>query len=209
MARKKEDIFYTLLKEFGFEIQKTAEDYVELLKGYPETANLIPLMRVHEDRCDECVKKIMEQLLDSFITPFDRDDISELATKLDDVVDAMTGVAVSMELFNTSGTRTEATQMAELTRAAVGEIKVMLDHLPDYKTDRTVLTKAISVGHIENEGDTVYEAALSRLFHEEDLDEYRRGHVVSWMRIFDRMEECLNDCDGAARVVRDVVMKSA
>lgn len=209
MARKKEDIFYTLLKEFGTEIQKTAEDYVELLKGYPGTANLIPLMRVHEDRCDECVKKIMEQLLDSFITPFDRDDISQLATKLDDVVDAMTGVAVSMELFNTSGTRTEATQMAELTRAAVNEIKVMLDHLPDYKNDRTVLTKAISVGHIENEGDTVYESALSRLFHEEDLDEYRRGHVVSWMRIFDRMEECLNDCDAAARVVRDVIMKSA
>lgn len=209
MARKKEDIFYTLLKEFGVEIQKTAEDYVELLKGYPDTANLIPLMRVHEDRCDECVKKIMEQLLDSFITPFDRDDISELATKLDDVVDSMTGVAVSMELFNTSGTRIEATQMAELTRAAVGEIKIMLDHLPDYKTDRLVLTKAISVGHIENEGDTVYEAALSRLFHEEDLDEFRRGHVVSWMRIFDSMEACLNSCDGAARVVRDVVMKSA
>lgn len=209
MARKKEDIFYTLLKEFATEIQKTAEDYLSLLKGYPDSANLIPLMRVHEDRCDECVKKIMEQLLDSFITPFDRNDISDLAIKLDDIADSMTAVAIRMELFNTSGTRTEAVQLAELTLAAVRELKVMMDHLPNYKTDRVVLNRAISVGHIEDEGDTVYEDALRRLFHEEELDDYRRGHVVAWLRLFDRMEQCLDECDAAARVVRNVVMKSA
>ncbi len=206
---KKEDIFYTLFKELVAEIDKAADTYVAIMHGYPETANLIPIMRVHEDRCDQCVKKIMEELYTSFITPFDRDDISSLALRMDDIADSMEAVVVGLDLFNASGTRTEGVQMAELARAAVDDLVVMIDHLPDYKNDRECLKMAIAIGHIEDEGDTVYENGLRRLFHGEDLDEARRGHVVSWMRLFDRMEACLNALDAAAGVVRNVVMKSA
>ena len=52
MARiKKEDPFYTMFKEFGVDIVACAEDYDKLVNGYPETASMIPLMKVHEDRC--------------------------------------------------------------------------------------------------------------------------------------------------------------
>lgn len=206
---KKEDVFYTMFKDFAADIVRVAEDYDKLIHGYPDTANMIPLMKVHEDRCDEHVKHIMEHLYSAFITPFDRDDINNLALRMDDVVDAMEAVAIRLDLFNVSATRTEAVQLADLTLVASRELKEMFDHFPDYKTDRVVMEKAISVGHIEDEGDTVYEAALSRLFHEDNLDEFRRGHVVSWLYIFDRMELCLDSCDSAAGVVRSVVMKSA
>lgn len=206
---KKEDVFYTMFKDFAADIVKVAEDYDKLVQGYPDTANMIPMMKVHEDRCDEHVKRIMEQLYSAFITPFDRDDINDLALRMDDIVDTMEAVAIRLDLFNVSGKRTEAVQLADLTLAAARELKVMFDHFPDYKTDRVVMEKAISVGHIEDEGDTVYESAVSRLFHEDNLDEFRRGHVVSWLYIFDRMELCLDSCDAAAGVVRSVVMKSA
>lgn len=206
---KKEDNFYTLFREFARDLIKVAEDYEVLIKGYPATSTLIPKMRVHEDRCDEHVKKIMNELYSSFITPFDRNDISDLALRLDDVVDYMEGSSVRLDLFNMHGTREEAVQLASLTKEAVADLYLMIDHLPNYKTDRVVMEKAISVGHIEDEGDHVYESALRRLFHEEDIDEYRRGHVVGWLRVFDRMEMCLNACDDAAGVVRSVVMKSA
>lgn len=210
MARtKKEDVFYTLFKEFAADIVRVAEDYDKLVHGYPQTANMIPLMKVHEDRCDEHVKQIMQQLYAAFITPFDRDDINDLALKMDDIVDTMEAVAIRLDLFNMSGTRTEAVQLADLTLAATRELKVMFDHLPSYKTDRVVMERAIAVGHIEDEGDTVYESALRRLFHEDALDDYRRGHVVSWLYTFDRMELCLDQCDAAAGVVRSIVMKSA
>lgn len=205
---KKEDVFYTLFRDFSVNIRKAAEDYVKLVHDYPKTANLIPIMKLHEVHCDDHVKKIMDELYSSFITPFDRDDISDLALRLDDVVDSMESVAIRLELFNTSGTRTEAAQLADLTLCAAKEIENMIAHLADYKKDKEALTYSIEVGHIEDEGDTVYESALYRLFHEDALADARRGHVVSWLRLFDRMENTLNACDAAAQVVRSVVMKS-
>ncbi|MGI6755052.1 MAG: DUF47 domain-containing protein [Atopobiaceae bacterium] len=209
MPHKKEDHFYTLFRDFAKEIVSVAADYEELVSGYPASATLIPVMRVHEDRCDEHVRKIMKELYSSFITPFDRNDISDLALKLDDIVDYMEGSSLRLDLFNMHGMRDEGKQMARLTREAVNELYVMIDHLPNYKTDSVVMEKAISVGHIEDAGDQVYESALHELFHEEDIEEYRRGHVVGWLRVFDRMEMCLDACDAAAGVVRSVVMKSA
>ncbi|WP_072500240.1 DUF47 domain-containing protein, partial [Olsenella phocaeensis] len=160
-------------------------------------------------RSDEHVRKIMKELYASFITPFDRNDISDLALKMDDIVDYIEGVCTGLDLFNMSGTRVEARQMAELTLQAVKELCVMFDHLSDYKSDSVVMEKAIAVGNIEDEGDNVYEQGLRNLFHDDTLDEARRGHVVGWMRVFDRMEGCLDACDAAAGVVRSVIMKSA
>ncbi len=151
----------------------------------------------------------MKELYASFITPFDRNDISDLALKMDDIVDYIEGVCTGLDLFNMSGTRVEARQMAELTLQAVKELCVMFDHLSDYKSDSVVMEKAIAVGNIEDEGDNVYEQGLRNLFHDDTLDEARRGHVVGWMRVFDRMEGCLDACDAAAGVVRSVIMKSA
>lgn len=210
MARvKKEDLFYTLFKDFASDLVKSAEDYAKLVHDYPNTINLIPIMKVHEVHCDEHVKRIMQELYSSFITPFDRDDISNLALALDDIIDEMESVAIRLELFNTSGTRTEAIQLADLTLCAVKEIEKMIGSLENYKKDKQALTYSIEVGNIEDEGDTVYESALYRLFHDDELADARRGHVVSWLRLFDRMENALNACDHAAGVVRSVVMKSA
>ena len=210
MARiKKEDPFYTLLRDFSTEILSSAEDYVRFVEGYPESIAMIPAMKLHEGRADEHVRKIMKELYSSFIPPFDRNDISDLALKMDDIVDYIEGVCTGLDLFNMSTTRVEARQMAELTLQAVKELCVMFDRLPDYKNDPVVMEKAIAVGNIEDEGDNVYERGLRNLFHDDTLDEARRGHVVGWMRVFDRMEGCLDACDAAAGVVRSVIMKSA
>ena len=66
----KEDIFYTLFKEFGAKIVETAEEYSTILDGYPETAARIPQMKVYERECDEKVQRIMKELYTSFVTPF-------------------------------------------------------------------------------------------------------------------------------------------
>ncbi|OFK23547.1 MULTISPECIES: DUF47 domain-containing protein [Olsenella] len=210
MARiKKEDPFYALFREFSQEILNASEDYVRLVGGYPETISMIPTMKLHETRSDAHVRKIMKELYTSFITPFDRDDISDLALKMDDIVDYMESACTGLDLFNMSTTRVEAHQMAELTHQAIVELDVMFNHLANYKRDPLVREKAIAVGEIEDQGDAVYEQGMRHLFHDDSLDEARRGHVVGWLRVFDRMEASLDACDAAAGVVRSIIMKSA
>ncbi|WP_455139822.1 DUF47 domain-containing protein [Thermophilibacter sp.] len=204
---KKEDEFYTMLKEFAALIVEAAEEYHDIVCEFPESKSRIPHMKVYESTCDERVKAIMEKLYVSFITPIDREDISDLALAMDDVCDAMYGVAVRMDLFNLSDQRLEANQISELTVRAVREMQEMIDHLPNYKKDRVVMEKALAVGSIEDEGDTVYQTALRRLFS----DEEKAGgkYAVTWLRIFDRMELCLDACDHVSGIVRDIIMKDA
>ena len=126
---------------------------------------------------------------------------------MDDVVDSMYGVAVRLDLFNIGDLRIEAKQISELTLHAVHEMQEMINHLPDYKKDRVVLDKAIEIGTVEDEGDTVYQKALRRLFSDEE--DASGKYAVTWLRIFDRMELCLDACDRVSGIVRDIIMKDA
>ena len=204
---KKEDEFYTMLKELASLITDAAEEYNGIVCDFPGSMSRIPQMKVYESNADERVKAIMAKLYTSFITPIDREDISTLALAMDDVVDSMYGVAVRLDLFNMSDLRLEAKQISELTVHAVHEMQQMIDHLPDYKKDRVVLEKAIEIGTVEDEGDTVYQKALRRLFSDEE--DASGKYVVSWLRIFDRMELCLDACDRVSGIVRDIIMKDA
>ncbi len=205
-AIKKEDQFYTRLKDFAALIVEAAEEYASIMSDFPQSLSRIQRMRLYETRGDEHVSAIMQQLYVSFITPFDREDISQLALAMDDILDDMKGVSVRLDLFNKQQMRREAVQMADLTLTAVREMQEMIDHLPDYQKDPVVMQKAILVGKIEDEGDTVYESALHRLFHEEATEAL---DGITWLRIFDRMEYVLDACDHTAGIVRSVVMKSA
>ena len=203
---KKEDIYYTLLKQLAAVLVDAGEEYVTIMSGYPETFTRLPRMKMLETRADETVRDIMTRLYTSFITPFDREDIGELALAMDDVVDHMEAATIRLDLFNVRDMRPEAVELAELTLKAVEEMQEMIDHLPDYKRDEMLMKKAIAVGQVEDGGDEVYENALRALFRE---DETRGKESLAWLRLFDRMEHVLDACDHAAGVVRNVVLKSA
>ena len=202
---KKEDVFYTLLKRVAQEMHEAAEEYVSIMRDFPESMARIPRMKVHETTTDEMVADIMKRLYTSFITPFEREDISDLALRMDDVVDLMEAVSIRLDLFRLDHMRPEAVEMAELTRKAVLELEAMMELLPRYKKDEGVMQHAIAVSRIEDGADRVYQNAIRRLFSEEDGGK----EVTTWLRIYEQMENCLNACDRAAGVVRSVVMKSA
>lgn len=206
MAIKKVDPFYEKLQTLAAEILAAAEDYAKLLHGYPDTFSMIPLMKVHETTADKYVGSIMKQLYTSFITPFDRGDISDLALAMDDIVDNMQGVSIRLDLFNIQKIRPEAVQLADLTLEAAREFKTLIDLLPDYKKDSRVMEQALKLSDLEDAGDAAYHEGIRRLF----ADDKRAGReCVTWLRLFDRMEGCLDSCDDAAGIIRSVVMKSA
>ena len=133
MARiKKEDEFYTLLNEFAALIVETSEEYAGIVHDFPHSMSRIPQMKVFETNCDERVKTIMGKLYTSFITPLDREDISDLALAMDNVTDAMYGVTMRLDLFNLSDMRLEAEQIADLTVRAVKDMQEMIFRLPVY-----------------------------------------------------------------------------
>ena len=210
MARqKKEDEFYTLLKEFAALIGETANEYAGIVHDFPNSMTRIPQMKVYENNCDDRVKTIMEKLYTSFITPIDREDLSALALALDNVTDAMYSVTMRLDVFNIKDMRLEAEQFADLTVHASKELQEMMERLPKYdKEPEPVMEKATSIDALEDQGDTVYQNALRRLFHDENVDVDGK-YAVTWLRIFDRMEMVINAYNDVAAIVRNVLLKNA
>jgi predicted phosphate transport protein (TIGR00153 family) len=205
-VKRKEDVFYRLFREYGEKIVTTAEVYKKIFSDdYPATRPLIRSMKDYENVCDDQAKKIFMELSNSFITPFDREDISVLAKRMDDVVDYMEAAASRMDLFAVTEMRPEAVRLAEITVHAVDELSKIMDRLSNFKKDPTVMELALGVDVIEDEGDAVYKTALADLFRED----VPTLEIMKWSRVFDRMELALNACEHACDIVQGVVMKNA
>jgi uncharacterized protein Yka (UPF0111/DUF47 family) len=101
--------------------------------------------------------------------------------------------------------RPEAQRLAQITVRVVGELAKILDRLPNFKKDHTVMELALGVDVIEDEGDAVYKTALADLFRED----VPTLEIMKWSRIFDRMELAIDACEHACDIVQGVVMKNA
>ena len=205
-VKRKEDVFYRLFREYAEKIMAVADVYKKIFSNdYPATRTLIHSMKDYENVCDDQAKKIFMESSNSFITPFDREDINVLTKRMDDIVDYMEAAASRMDLFAVTNMRPEAVKLAEVTVQAVGELVKIMDRLSNFKKDGTVMELALGVDVIEDEGDAIYKTALADLFRED----VPTLEIMKWSRVFDRMELALNACEHACDIVQGVVMKNA
>lgn len=205
-VKRKEDVFYRLFREYAEKIVTTAEVYKRIFSSeYPDSRALINSMKDYENICDDQAKRIFMELGNSFITPFDREDISVLTKRMDDIVDYMEAAASRMDLFAVEDMRPEAIRLAEITVQAIGELAKIMERFSNFKKDPTVMELALGVDVIEDEGDAVYKNALADLFR----GDVPTLEIMKWSRVLDRMELALNACEHACDIVQGVVMKNA
>jgi predicted phosphate transport protein (TIGR00153 family) len=204
-VKRKEDVFYRLFREYAEKIVTASELYMRIFREYPTSKALISGMKDYENICDEQAKKIFIELGNSFITPFDREDIGALVKRMDDVVDYMEAAASRLDLFAVERMRPEAVKLAEITVQAVAELYKIMDRMSNFKKDSSVMELALGVDVIEDEGDAVYKTALADLFRED----VPTLEIMKWSRVLDRMELALDACEHACDIVQGVVMKNA
>ena len=204
-VKRKEDVFYGLFREYGQKLEKVGEVYLRIFKVYPETRAMVSSMKEYENICDDQARRIFMELSSSFITPFDRDDISALTKRLDDIVDYMEAAASRLDLFAIEDMRPEGVQLAEITVTAISQVSKVLDNLSGFKRNNIAMETALAVDVTEDEGDAVYKNALADPFH----GDVPTLEIMKWSRVFDRMELALNACEHACDIVQGIIMKNA
>ena len=204
-VKRKEDAFYGILRAYSKDIVACANAYDSVVRGWPESYSRIPEVKKAEQTCDEHLRSSLQQLADSFITPFDREDLNELVHKMDEVPDLMEDVAARFELFHVSEILPEALRMTEITMAAIAEMDAMFDTLAEFKHDHATIDHIREVKRLEDEGDVVYRGCLGSLFegHADPIE------VIKWKSLLDEMEDVLDAVCDVANVIQGVVMKNA
>lgn len=201
---RKEDEFFVLFQEFSKMTAEASELFLEIVENYQKYSYRIPELREYEERGDEQVNKIMTTLNSSFITPFDREDISSLALKMDDIVDGLENVSARFKLYDIDEMRPEAITMAKLILEATLDLDHAFAKFPDFKKDASVLKETKAANDAEDKGDVTYRDALAAIFRED----IHTIEVLKWKSLLDKMEETLDACKNVANEIQNVVVKN-
>ena len=165
----------------------------------PVTAVADQIKRL-EHECDEISHQILRSIDRTFITPIDREDIHQLAVRLDDVIDLIDGTVRRLVLFSIS----EPTPISKrLSKVIVSITAEMVEAVAALRKQKGVVEICIRMKKLENEGDVAFHEAVASLFRER-VDPIE---VIKWKDIYENMEGCIDHCEAVAHVLESVVLK--
>ena len=155
-----------------------------------------------EHQADQVTHDVVTRLDRVFITPLDREDIHELASRLDDVMDLIDGTARRLLIFHAGVAPEGATLIADVIARATVQLQSGVAAL-EKNTGGTVLDACIQVKRLEEEGDSLYHEWVGRLF-EGQPDALQ---VIKWKEIYDNLEKTLDYIEDAGNVLESISIK--
>ena len=158
-----------------------------------------------EKKGDDVTNQIFDALNHTFITPFDREDISELTSKIDDVVDLIHSLAGKVELYRCTNFSTYMKEMVALINKGSLQIKIAVGGLHDFKNYQQVMKACKELNKLESRVDEFYRMAISSLFeNEKDPIE-----LIKQKEILQNIEKIANKNEDISDVVKTILVKYA
>jgi predicted phosphate transport protein (TIGR00153 family) len=147
----------------------------------------------------------MQLLHHTFITPIDRDEIHQLITRMDDILDLMEDVATAISLYDVQSVTSEAKQLAHICSATATHVQQAVNMLSDMSQARAILTACEEIDRLESEADRVLRAALSKLFREEDDVKT----LIKLKAVYELLEAVTDKCEDVANIIEGIVLENA
>lgn len=160
-------------------------------------------IRTIESEADKYTQEILLSLHKTFITPFDRREIRELAMALDDIIDYMEDIPQSAKIYGHSSFTPEMVAMAQILLRATEKVSNAVHMLSDMKNAEGILRACEEISMIEGEGDHVMRAGMHRLFAEES----DARTLIRSKELYDLFEEAIDSCQDVADVIHGVVLE--
>ena len=196
----KDQVFFDLFAEAGGNSLRAAKLLQEMIAGWPDSAHLAREILLAEQEGDRITHDISQRTSSTFVTPIDAEDMYNLASKVDDVVDHIEETADFMVLYRIDAPMDQAVAMVDVLVKACERLSILLDHLREFKH----LDKYwIEIHRLENDGDRLFREAFASLFAG-GIDPMV---VIRWRDIFLRLERSIDATENAATVVQTIATK--
>lgn len=160
-------------------------------------------IRKVEGDADEVTKNILLSLHKTFITPFDRWEIKDLAMALDDMIDYMEDIPQRAELYGPGEFTPEMAALGQIALRATEKVQEAVALLSDMKNAERILKICQEIGEIESESDRIMRAGIARLFVE--VSDARA--LIRDKELYELFEEAVDRCEDAADVIHGVVLE--
>ena len=194
--------FFNMFAEMSGNLTRGARLLTDILADFKNVEARVHELHEIEHVGDDMTHAVLTKLNQTFITPFDREDIHKLATSIDDVLDFIYAAAERLTMYKITSAPPAAHQLAQLIVQQSEELAKGVAHLE--KQDN-VLQYCVEINRLENEADRVARDAIARLF-EVEKDPIA---LIKLKELYEVLETATDKAEDAANVLETVVLKSA
>jgi predicted phosphate transport protein (TIGR00153 family) len=201
----KDEKFFALFREDADNLKVGVEALVDLIDHYEDVEKKFQKIKSIEHQGDIITHDIITKLRETFITPLEREDIHELASGLDDVLDCVEGVASRLFNFKVQRPTPEMKQLVDIINQSVSQIHEAIIHLEKMGH---VHSFCMEVNNLEYQADLIGQKAVADLFEKtervEDLKE-----LIKLKEIYGRLEVAADRCEDVANVIEGISVKTS
>ena len=193
--------YFEAFAEQAKNLKAAADALVTLVNDFKSVKTHAREILEHEHIGDKLVHDVVHHLNHSFVTPIDREDIYELVTTMDDVLDHIEAAADALVLYRVAAPTPQAVRQVEIVAAACKVLCESMEHLE--KRDR-LLERVIEINRLENDGDRIHRDAVASLFD----DNMKSTDIIKWKDIYEILEAAIDDCEHVANIVESIALKN-
>ena len=201
----REEGFFDLFEASAHNMVKAAHCLKELVDNWQDVEQKAKEISELEHEGDTITHGVIARVHRTFVTPFDREDIVQLAQSLDDVIDFIHAATDSMILYKVDRPGKRAQELAEIIVQATEEVERVMPQLKKRIVLSQVLKRCVEINRLENLADRVYRSAMAELFD----DSSDMANIIKWREIYAHMESATDRCEDVANVLEGVAIKHA
>lgn len=173
---------------------------------YDKINEYVEKMLLIEHRADSDKHEMIQNLLNEFITPIEREDISALAQQIDNVVDSIDDVILRIDMFKVNAISDKAIAFSNLIVNCCNELSKTMSYFKKFKTSKELKESIVAVNTYESEGDKLHAECIKELFEKENISS---KDLIAWTKIYDELECCLDACEHSTDIIETVIMKNS
>ncbi len=200
----REGRFFDFFNEHAGHAVQAAAELKALLADLSELEARRRNIERHEKQADQITHHTMQLLHQTFITPLDRDEIHQLITTMDDVLDLMEDIAQCLFLYDVRAVTPEAQRLAEICVACTEKVRDAVAKLESMDNADAILKLCAEIDRLEADADYVMRSAMAKLFREEpDAKE-----IIKQKEIYQLLESVTDKCEDIANLIEGIVLEN-
>ena len=201
----REGRFFDLFNEHAEQIVEGSRELAALMASGDDLQRRTYNIESIEKRADKITRTTIELLHKTFITPLDRDDIHQLISKMDDILDLIEDSAQLMFLYDVRELTPESKRLSEICVACCEKVKAAVGLLSSMKNAAEIMTLCTDIDRLESEADHVMRDAIARLFRDEpDVRE-----LIKLRSVYEHLETVTDRCEDVANIIQGIVIENS
>jgi predicted phosphate transport protein (TIGR00153 family) len=198
----REDNFFEMFIALADNCHQGAQVLVEMFQKDDGAEKYAERIKDIEHTGDNLTHTLLTRLNQTFVTPFDREDIQALSSRIDDVLDLIDAAASRIVTYKIPHIRAGVADLAQILYETTRQVVVVVGALNKHDA---VLEKCIEINRLENEADRLSRILIARLFDEEKDP----VQIIKWKEIIEVIEAAVDKCEDVANVIETVTLKNA